>query len=112
MAFDVRLLRNARRSLEDTFDFLHYDCNNRAYAVELYEAVIDSLKRLRVQRGFWIVDHDASELVGETVYRVKIGKYKLLYRIKPEESKILVFAFVHEAQELGSGVLLSFRNKD
>ncbi len=46
--------------------------------------------------------------MGETVYRIEIGKYKLVYGVKPREDVILVFLFMHESQSLDNSIFASF----
>ena len=112
MAFDVRVTAYALRRLGETVDFIHNVCGNGSYAKRLLGAVQEAVGNLEAQEGFRIVDHDISDLVGETVYRVKIGKYKLAYRVKPEQSVVLIFLFIHEAQPLGEDVIVSFNSEN
>ena len=110
MVFDVRMTDYARHRLNETIDYIQYVCNNGPYAATLLSAVSGALEKLKTQEHFRIVDHAASELVGETVYRVQIGKYRLIYRVKPEENQILVFAFMHESRPLDDDAIVSYRN--
>lgn len=74
MAFDVRITNYARRQLSNTVDFIQDVCNNESYAINLLNAVHDVLEDLKTRERFRIVDHDISDLVGETVYKARIGK--------------------------------------
>lgn len=112
MAFDVRLLRSAQRRIEETIDYIRYVCSNEAYAKNLYETVLTVLKKLKTQEGFRVVDHEISELVGETVFRVKIDKYKLVYRVKEDEGIVLVFMFMHEAQPVDQSLPVGYKSEN
>ena len=112
MAFDVRLLRSAQRRIEETIDYIRYVCSNEAYAKNLYETVLTVLKKLKTQEGFRVVDHEISELVGETVFRVKIDKYKLVYRVKEDEGIVLVFMFMHEAQPVDQILPVGYKSEN
>ena len=112
MAFDVRMTAYARHRLTETIGYIQYVCGNAPYAASLLNAIQDALKDLETQEHFRIVDHDISDLVGEAVYRIKIGKYKLVYRVKPKENVILVFLFMHESQSPDNSIFASFEGKN
>ncbi len=109
MAFDVRMTGYARHRLSETVSFIQHVCGNASYATSLLNATREVLENLKTQEGFRIVDHDISDLVGEIVYRVKIGKYKLVYRVKSEQNTILVFLFMHESQPLNEDIVISYK---
>ena len=111
MAFDVRITGYARHRINETIDFIQYVCNNKEYAASLLEAISRVLEDLKTQERFRIVDHAISDFVGETVYRIRIGKYKLVYRVIPEKDTVLVFMFMHESQSLSSAAVASFRDE-
>ncbi len=110
MAFDVRMTNYARCRLSETINFIQYVCSNESYATTLLNTIRKVVENLKTQERFRIVDQDISELIGETVYRIKIGKYRLVYRIKPEYDLILIFLFMHESQPLDENVLFSYRD--
>ena len=109
MAFDVRMTGYARHRLSETVSFIQHVCGNALYATKLLNATRDVVEQLKTQEGFRIVDHDISDLVGEVVYRVRIGKYKLVYRVKPEQKAILIFLFMHESQPLNDEIVISYK---
>ena len=59
-----------------------------------------------------MVDHEISERVGETVFRVKIDKYKLVYRVKEDEGIVLVFMFMHEAQPVDQSLPVGYKSEN
>lgn len=110
MAFDVVVTSSATRRLKDTINYLRFVCCNYGYAKSLFNEVEVAKRELEAKNGFHIVDHTISDFVGETVYRIKLGRYKLVYRIDEVNSHYVVFLFIHESQPLDVSVMRDFES--
>lgn len=110
MAFDVVLANSAARRLDETANFLQYVCCNSEFATALLVGVKTSIIKLGAKEGFHIVDHTVSDFVGETVYRIKLGRYKIVYKIDEPNNRYIVFLFMHESQDLDVSVIRDFES--
>ncbi len=112
MAFDVRMTAYARHRLNETISYIQYVCGNPTYATKLLHAALASVKKLETQESFRIVDHTLSDFVGETVYRIKLDKYKIVYRLKQDQGIVLIFLFMHESHPLDEAIFASFKSEN
>lgn len=111
MAFDVFASDPVIFKIRATINYIEDVCLNPCYAKELYAAIKESIVTLKTKEGFHIRDQNASELIGQDIYRIKLGKYKLLYEIDREKSIITIFTFLHESQDLESILLSDYPNE-
>jgi mRNA interferase RelE/StbE len=60
---------------------------------QLYNRLIEKMKKLKDEP----VPQDAKRIVGrgEPVFRVRVGKYRILYRINYSENKIIIVEIDH-----------------
>ena len=110
MAFEVVFTTDAAERLEKTANYLQYTCQSPKLASELYDCVSAEIVKLRTKTGFHIVDHVVSDFVGETVYRVRMGRYKIVYKIDESSNRYVVFLFMHESQNLDVSVMRDFES--
>ncbi len=110
MASKVVVSDRAILKINTTVSYIENVCNNRTYAKRLYEAIEDCILGLETKEGLHIKDQAVSSLLGKDVYRIKLGKYRLLYLIDAEKSTVLVFSFLHEAQDFEAIVLSDLAN--
>lgn len=110
MAFDVVVSRRAASKINAAISYIEDLCSNRPYAEQLYRAIERSIIELEQSAGFRIRDQAASELLKQDVYRIKLGKYKLLYVVDDGKKTIVVFSFFHQAQNLETLIRSDFAN--
>lgn len=112
MAFDVVISNRAASKINATVNYIEEVCSNRHYAKQLYAAIEKSILDLEVKECFHIRDRAASDLLGQTVYRISLGKYRLLYMVSTTANVVLVFSFFHEAQNLPAIIQSDYANRD
>ena len=112
MAFDVVISRRAVSRINSAIRYIEDSCDNRAYAKRLYNAIERFITELKTSEGFRIRDQAASNLLGQDVYRIRVGKYKLLYLVNGEAGAVVVFSFLHQAQDLNELAKSDFVNMD
>lgn len=110
MAFDVVVSNRAFYKIKAAIGYISDTCLNWSYARQLYKSVERSIVELETKESFHIRDQEASTVIGQDIYRIKLGKYKLLYRIDREKHVITVFSFLHESQSFGAVILSDFQN--
>ena len=110
MAFDVVVTSSALRRLNETIGFLRFVCCNDSFAESLLDEVEVARQGLETKTSFHIVDQSVSEFVDETVYRIKIGHYKLIYKVDKTSARYIVFLFMHESQDLDVSIMRDFES--
>lgn len=110
MAFDVAVTPSAAKRLKDTINYIRFVNGNDNFAKILYSEVSAAKQELETKTGFHIVDHAISNFVGETVYRIKFGSYKLVYKIDRANNRYIIFLFIHESQNLDVSVVRDFES--
>ena len=60
---------------------------------QLYDRLVEKMQKLKIEP----VPQDAKRIVGraEPVFRVRVGKYRILYRINYSENKIIIVEIDH-----------------
>lgn len=99
MGFEVRFSETARRRLEDSIAYTSGVLCQPGSARHLYEAVSVFIDELESNPHFLIVDHEASALTGDQVYRKKIGGYRLLFYKDEAAREFVIFSFMHDLQD-------------
>ncbi len=108
MVFKVVVSDRVTSKIDATISYIENVCYNRPYAKRLYEAIEESVLGLETKTCFRVRDQEASHLLSQDVFRIKIGKYRLLYTVNDCESVVTVFSFFHEAQDLEPVIVYDF----
>ncbi len=98
MGFEVRLSEAALRRLDDSIAYISGVLCQPGSARHLYAAVLGFINELESNPRFLIVDHEASALTGDQIYRKKIGGYRLLFYKDDAAREFVIFTFMHELQ--------------
>ena len=110
MAYDVVFASSAARRLDETIDFLKFVCCNAKFSTKLLDDVKAEVLNLRTKEGFHIVDHAVSDFVGETVYRIRLGSYRLVYKVDRTNNRYIIFLFMHDSQPLDISVMRDYES--
>ena len=108
MAFNVVVSNRVASKIDATVSYIENVCYNRSYARRLYEIIEESILELETKEHFHIRDQEASHLLLQDVFRISLGKYRLLYTINSHESVVTVFSFFREAQDLETIIVSDF----
>lgn len=81
MGYSVRVTSSVRERLKSTVNYLVEVRCDPQYARRLLDGVEAAIGSFKSDALFPIIDIRASGLVGRSVYKRKVGSYKLLYII-------------------------------
>ncbi len=112
MIFDVVVSSRAATEINTTITYFEDVCHNRSYAKTFYEEVKHVILELETKENFHIRDQEMSKLLGRDVYRIRLGRYRLLYQIDRSKGLVTVFSFFHEAQNLEPLVASDYSNQN
>lgn len=99
MAFRVRFTTPALRRLKNSISYLNDVLCQPGTARRLHESVLEFVEELEGDPRFLVVDHEASQLVGECLYRKRIGRYKLLFMKDSAAEEFVIVSFIHDLQD-------------
>lgn len=110
MGYSVRVTPSVRERLKSTVNYLvEVRCDSQ-YARRLLDGVEAAIGSFKSDALFPIIDIRASGLVGRSVYKRKVGSYKLLYVIDEQEKSICIFSFINDRQDGRHIISADYRN--
>lgn len=98
MGFKVRITEAARRGLDDSIAYVGGVLCQPVSARHLFESVLSLIEELESNPRFLIVDHEASALTGDQIYRARVGRYRILFYKDDVAREFVIFSFMHELQ--------------
>lgn len=81
MVYEIKFLPSLQKTINKMDPYLKHRMNQKLEALALNPSMGDKLKG-----------------ISDTTYRIKVGKYRVLYQIKDKELIILVINFGHRKE--------------